>query len=239
MDAALVGTQSNSWAIGATHTRGMELARKAHGYETTQTHPDYETMSDEVLMRAVGGGDRRALEQVYDRHMSGCYGLAMKIVRDPSVAEEIVQDVFLKLWTAPQSYVAERGKFSGWLLTLVHNRSVDRLRRARSNGQANALPLDLENDNGIAVGDSLFDGGPTPYEAAWHAEESAIVRRALNLLPAAQREAITLAYYGGLTQKEIAERLGAPLGTIKTRTRSGLMHLRRVLGQPGLMGEAA
>jgi RNA polymerase sigma-70 factor (ECF subfamily) len=145
--------------------------------------------------------------------------------------------VFLKLWVKPESYVPGRGKFSGWLLTLVHNRSVDRLRRAKTGGQNNNIPLDMDNGNGLTVADMLPDQAATPYEEAWRAEKGSIVREALKRLPASQRDAISLAYFGGLTQREIAERLGEPLGTIKTRTRSGLMALKRVLGNQGALGE--
>lgn len=194
-------------------------------------------LTDERLVGAIAHGDRGALEVLYDRYVSGCYGLALKIVRDPSVAEEVVQDVFMKLWVRPDSYVPERGKFSGWLLTLVHNRSIDRLRRARTAGQQSLVPLDLDNGSGITVADTLPDPALGPYDEVWRSEKGSIVRRALSTLPTPQREAISLAYFGGLTQKEIAEKLGEPLGTIKTRTRSGLMQLRRVLARQGLLSE--
>ncbi len=196
-------------------------------------------MSDERLMRAIGQGESGALEVLYERYVAGCYGLALKIVRDPNLAEEIVQDVFLKLWTKPQSYVAERGKFSGWLLTLVHNRAIDKLRRAKAGTSRSVLPLELDNGTGMTLADSLPDPAPLPEEEAWREEKGTVVRRALSLLPETQREAINLAYFGGLTQKEIAERLGEPLGTIKTRTRSGLLQLRRLLAPQGLTGDAA
>lgn len=196
-------------------------------------------MSDERLVDALAAGEREALEELYDRYVRGCYGLALKIVREPTVAEEVVQDVFMKLWSRPDSYKAERGKFSGWLLTLVHNRSVDRLRRAKSGGQSNMIPLDLDNGSGLTPAGALPDSAPTPDEEALRQEQSEAVQTALRLLPDSQREAITLAYFGGLTQKEISERLGEPLGTIKTRTRSGLARLRHLLLGQGVLGDAA
>jgi len=212
---------------GSTELTGRALQRA-----------DYKEMKDEGLMSAIASGERLALEELYDRYVSGCFGLALKIVHDQTLAEEVVQDVFMKVWVQPKSYQPERGKFSGWLLTLVHNRSVDKLRRAKAAGQNINVPLEMDNGSGLIVADTLPDQAPTPEEAAWRTERGNIVREALSRLPSYQREAISLAYLGGLTQKEIAERLGEPLGTIKTRTRSGLMALRRLLSSPTLLGEA-
>ncbi|HVF98523.1 MAG TPA: sigma-70 family RNA polymerase sigma factor, partial [Chloroflexia bacterium] len=122
---------------------------------------------------------------------------------------------------------------------LVHNRSVDRLRRAKAGANGNTLPLDLDNGSGITLADTLPDNGPSPYDEAWRGEKGQLVRWALQQLSEPQREAISLAYFNGLTQKEIAERLGEPLGTIKTRTRSGLLQLRRLLLRDGFVGDAA
>ncbi|HVG00298.1 MAG TPA: sigma-70 family RNA polymerase sigma factor, partial [Chloroflexia bacterium] len=130
-----------------------------------------------------------------------------------------------------------RGKFSGWLLTLVHNRSVDKLRRLKAGAAGPVLPLDGTLDSDLNLTDVLADTGATPYDQAWTEEQGRIVREAIKALPHPQREAIVLAYFGGLTQKEIAERLQEPLGTVKTRTRAALQQLRRALAG-GLMGEA-
>lgn len=201
-------------------------------------HPkDLQMLPDDALMREVAAGNTEALEMLYERHMRGCFGLAMKIVRDPSVAEEVVQDVFVKLWSKPGVFSPERGKFTGWLLTLVHNRSVDKLRRAKAGVAGSILPLDTESELGVTLADILPDPSPGPEESAWTGEKGRIVRQILEQLPLAQRQAITMAYFEGLTQKEIAERLHEPLGTIKTRTRSGLQQLRRILVRQGLIGE--
>ncbi len=192
---------------------------------------------DETLMEQVARGDTHAFEELYDRYVRGCFGLAMKIVREPTLAEEVVQDVFVKLWTRPGAFSSERGKFSGWLLTLVHNRSIDKLRRLKAGGAGPVLPLEGTMDNDLNLTDLLADGTATPYDHAWTGEQSRIVRAAIESLPSQQREAIVLAYFGGLTQKEIAERLQEPLGTIKTRTRSALTHLRRALATGGLVGD--
>jgi RNA polymerase sigma-70 factor (ECF subfamily) len=193
---------------------------------------------DDILMQQIARGDTQAFEELYDRYVRGCFGLAMKIVREPTVAEEVVQDVFMKLWSRPGIFSSERGKFSGWLLTLVHNRSVDKLRRLKAGAAGPVLPLDGTLDAGLNLADVLADTAATPYDQAWTEEQGRIVREAIKSLPHHQREAIVLAYFGGLTQKEIAERLQEPLGTVKTRTRAALQQLRRSLAGGGLMGEA-
>lgn len=249
MEATVTMGQPAPWSAAPTYIRERNNDDRPHLdsspaqesatlVSTLPERQDFATMTDVGLMSAVARDEHAALEALYDRYVNGCYGLALKIVRDPSVAEEIVQDVFLKLWTRPESYVPQRGKFSGWLLTLVHNRSVDKLRRATAGSRGASVPLDHDNGSGLTLADTLADAAPGPYEEAWRGEKGDLVRRALNRLPASQRQAIALAYFGGLTQKEIAERLGEPLGTIKTRTRSGLQQLRRNLDYTSLLGEA-
>lgn len=197
------------------------------------------TMLDAELMQRLALQDTLAFEELYERYVRGCFGLAMKIVGDPAMAEEVVQDVFAKLWSRPSVFTPERGKFSGWLLTLVHNRSVDKLRRLKNSAGRVVLPLEGNNgDSDVSLADMLADSSMTPYEEAWSREQGVIVREALSKLPGPQREALVLAYFGGLTQKEIADRLQEPLGTIKTRTRSALHQLRRLLSGQGLLGEA-
>ncbi len=194
-------------------------------------------MTDAELVRELVRGSERALESLYDRHVRGCFGLAMKIVRDPNVAEEVVQDVFVKLWRKPELFSSEKGKFSGWLLTLVHNRSVDKLRRAKGGSNGPPVSLDAESVGEMSLSEMLPDEGASPYEAVWQNERGRFVRQVLGLLPEKQRQIISMAYFEGLTQKEIAEQLHEPLGTIKTRTRSALQQLRRLQEQQGLMGE--
>ncbi len=215
------------------------------GYENTNTHRTkaadlrhdlplafdnrLENKADEELVGSMAHGSTQALEELYNRHVRNCYGLAMKIVRDPHLAEEVVQDVFVKLWSKPSSFIPDRGKFVGWLMTLVHNRSVDKLRRANAQSTVATITLDFENRHGVALADVLPDESPSPDDLAWAREQGDVIRDALRRLPEPQRQAISLAYFGGLTQKEVAERLQEPLGTIKTRTRTGLQQLRRLL----------
>jgi RNA polymerase sigma factor (sigma-70 family) len=236
MNATATLNESPWSAIGArtlpyANARNIQEAAHEHRALPLAEH------TDEQLMAAVGGGRTDALEALYDRHVRGAFGLAMKIVRDPSVAEEVVQDVFVKLWSQPGVFSPDRGKFAGWLLTLVHNRSVDKLRRAQSGVAGKTLPLDMEGENGLSLADMLPDTGPSPDDAAWLNVKGDIVREALGQLPEPQRQAISMAYFGGLTQREIAEHLQEPLGTIKTRTRSGLQQLRRVLVRQGTWGD--
>jgi len=234
MDLAL--TQINTLPVLRDHIRPYQESKRE--FDARSTINDYSLLSDEALVASVCEGNRLALEKLYDRYVKGCYGLALKVVKDPYTAEEIVQEVFLKLWSHPHSYVAGRGKFSGWLLTLVHNRSVDKLRRAQSGIRGKSVPIDLDTGNGTTLGDTLPDAALSPHEETWRMEQGRMIRRALALLPESQRQAISLAYFGGLTQKEIAERLGEPLGTIKTRTRTGLMQMKNLLMNPALLGDA-
>lgn len=252
MEATLVKVEPFMWNNKATsnitYNNQKESAKSTNNNQEEATLvgvvPDTEnltSMSDDSLMRAIGESKNGALEALYERYVAGCYGLALKIIGDPTLAEEIVQDVFLKVWRKPESYIAGRGKFSSWLLTLVHNRSIDKLRRTKAGVLGSSVPLDLDSGAGIALADMLPDAAPTPYDEAWREEKGSIVRSTLSLLPETQRQAISMAYFGGLTQKEIAEKLGEPLGTIKTRTRSGLIQLRQLLSRQGFagMGDAA
>ena len=181
---------------------------------------DFAHLSDEALVALVARSADSALAELYDRYGRVAYGLALRILRDAALAEDAVQDGFLAVWrTAPQ-FVPERGKASSWILTLVHRRAVDLVRREeRRRGD----PLD-------GVADATSGGAD---EAAWLALERTRVQEALRKLPDGQREALELAYYGGFTQSELAERLGEPLGTIKSRMFNGLRALRGLLEERG------
>lgn len=165
-------------------------------------------LSDEALVALVGRSDDSALAELYDRLGGTAYGLAYRILRDEALAEDAVQDAFLGLWRS--------AKASTWLLTLVHRRAVDLVRREQRR-RAEPLESAPEPAEGSAE------------EAAWLRLERERVQAALAQLPDQQREAIELAYYGGYTQTELAERLGQPLGTIKSRMFTGLTRLRELL----------
>jgi RNA polymerase sigma-70 factor (ECF subfamily) len=180
---------------------------------------DQAHLSDEALVALVARGDERALAELYDRMGRVAYGLARRILRDDRLAEDAVQEGFLGVWRTAASYSPERAKASTWILTLVHRRAVDLVRREERR-RADALD-DSDRDTAAATGSA--------EEAAWLRFERDRVQAALKRLPDAQREAIELAYYGGYSQSEVAERLGVPLGTIKSRMFAGLARLRELL----------
>jgi RNA polymerase sigma-70 factor (ECF subfamily) len=179
---------------------------------------DLAHLSDEALVALVARGHETALAELYDRLGRVAYGLAYRILRDEALAEDAVQEGFLGLWRSAASFVPERAKASTWVLTLVHRRAVDLVRREE---RRRADPLEPEAAEAI-VGGSVEDSALLNLERER-------VQGALARLPDNQREAIELAYYGGFTQSELAARLGEPLGTIKSRMFSGLARLRELL----------
>jgi RNA polymerase sigma-70 factor (ECF subfamily) len=183
-------------------------------------------LSDEALVALVARGDESALAELYDRVGRIAYGLAYRVLRDERLAEDAVQEGFLTAWRTAAAFSAERAKASTWLLTLVHRRAVDLVRREE---RRRAEPLPEDRETGAAT-------SPPAEEAAWLRFDRERVQEALRALPDAQREAIELAYYGGFTQAELAERLGQPLGTIKSRMFSGLARLRELLDDEAAEG---
>jgi RNA polymerase sigma factor (sigma-70 family) len=175
-------------------------------------------LSDEALVALVARGDESALGELYDRVGRIAYGLAYRVLRDERLAEDAVQEGFLAAWRTAAGFSASRAKASTWLLTLVHRRAVDLVRREERR-RTEPLP----------EGDREAAASPAAEEAAWLRFDRERVQEALRTLPDAQRETIELAYYGGFTQSELAERLGLPLGTIKSRMFSGLARLRELL----------
>ncbi|MFN0155366.1 MAG: sigma-70 family RNA polymerase sigma factor [Gaiella sp.] len=176
-------------------------------------------LSDEALVALVSRGDEQALAELYDRVGRVAYGLAFRILRDDRLAEDAVQEGFLAVWRSAGTFRPERAKASTWILTLVHRRSVDLVRRTE---RRKADPLDE------SITDTLAADGTTD-EAAWLRFERERVQAALKQLPDTQREALELAYYGGYSQSELADRLGVPLGTVKSRMFAGLNRLRELL----------
>jgi RNA polymerase sigma-70 factor, ECF subfamily len=182
-------------------------------------------LSDEALVALVARGDETALAELYDRVGRIAYGLARRVLRDDRLAEDAVQEGFLAAWRTAAGYSPERAKASTWVLTLVHRRAVDLVRREE---RRRAEPLDEERRDAAADGSA--------EEAAWLRFERERVQDALGRLPDAQRETLELAYYGGFSQSELAERLGVPLGTIKSRMFAGLARLRELLDEPSQEG---
>lgn len=180
-----------------------------------------EAVRDEQLIGAVAQGDRRAFETLYDRYAPVVFGLALKMLGDRQVAEEAVQEIFWRIWQRAKSFDRSR-PFAPWLFGIAHNYCIDELRRRR------ARPQPVYEDDDHPVLSSIADDADVS-EAALQSEQRRVVVNALRELPAEQRQALELAYFGGLTQQEIATRLGNPLGTIKTRMRLGLQKLRTIL----------
>jgi RNA polymerase sigma-70 factor (ECF subfamily) len=176
-------------------------------------------LSDEALVALVARGEESALAELYDRVGRVAYGLAYRVLRDESLAEDAVQEGFLALWRTAAAFRAERAKASTWILTLVHRRAVDLVRREE---RRRTEPIGDETAGQVGETEST-------EEAAWLRFERERVQAALGQLPDVQREALELAYYGGFSQSELAERLGVPLGTIKSRMFAGLARLRELL----------
>jgi len=174
-------------------------------------------LSDEALVALVARNDETALAELYDRVGRVAYGLAFRVLRDDRLAEDAVQEAFLGVWRTAAGFRADRAKATTWILTLVHRRAVDLVRREE---RRRAEPLDETHD--VATTDSAED-------TAWLGFERERVQKGLRQLPNVQREAIELAYYGGFSQSELSERLGVPLGTIKSRMFAGLSRLSELL----------
>ena len=180
---------------------------------------DFAHLSDEALIALVERADEAALAELYTRFGKPAYSLAFRMLRDHALAEDAVQEAFLAIWRTAARFVPERSKASTWLFTLVHHRAVDLVRREERR----------RSDSIEHVPDKA---GDATEDAVWLRYERERVQAALRTLPDQQREAIELAYYGGFTQAELADRLGEPLGTIKSRMFTGLTRLRDVLTQP-------
>lgn len=179
------------------------------------------SLSDEEILAAIQRQDGTALAALYDRHGRLAFGLAHRILGERGAAEDVVQEAFLAVWRRASSFRSDRGSARAWLLSIVHNSAIDR-RRGRFRHEQTDVALDdlafmLETDADDA------------FEEVARLLEAREVRTALQRLSTDQREAIELAYFGGLTQQEIAQRTGAPLGTVKSRMRLGLHRLRGLL----------
>ncbi|MGA2479916.1 MAG: sigma-70 family RNA polymerase sigma factor [Spirochaetia bacterium] len=181
---------------------------------------------DEDLIDQVAAAQPQAVQTLYQRHGRLVYGIALGILRDPSAAEEVTQDVFLRVWEKAASYTAEKARVITWIMRIARNQSIDALRRRSSRGGARQDSLDDFS--------RLADpGSPDPGESAALAFRREEVRAALRDLPADQRTALSLAFFQGLTHQQIAEKLGEPLGTVKTRIRDSMRKLRLVLEKGG------
>lgn len=178
---------------------------------------DLAHLSDEAVVALVARSEEAALAELYDRFGPAAFRLARRIVRDPTLAEDVVQEAFLAIWRGAASFLPERARAAAWIMTLVHRRAVDLVRREQ---RRSALPLEDGDD------DRLVESAEN---VVWLQLERERVQQALERLPDQQREALELAYYAGFTQTELAERLGRPVGTIKSQMFAGLSSLRGLI----------
>ena len=171
------------------------------------------------LLARSAAGEQEAFSQLYDATSSAVFGVALRILSDRAEAEEVALDVFLQVWRDAARYDPARGSALSWILIVTRSRAIDRFRARRPSRRAET-PLETHE---------VADEAPGPAECSWVAQQGAIVRRALAELPSDQRRALELAYFGGLTHVEIAERLSVPIGTAKTRIRLAMSKLRETL----------
>lgn len=202
----------------------LAFFRRRNG-RTTPGPTDLGKLGDGELAAALAAGDVQAADVLYTRYAGPAYSLAMRILGDPSRAEDVVQEAFVRVWKSAATFQAARGSLRSWLLTIVRNRALDHVRGTTHERDEVELPGELR-----AEGE-----GSNPWREVSRSLERQAVRDALDALPAEQRQVIELAYYGGHTQPEIAAMLGAPLGTIKGRTRLAMEKLSSYLQGRGLI----
>ncbi len=174
--------------------------------------PPPSTQDDATLLTMVQRGDEHAMATLFDRYSKVVYSVALRVLRDPASAEDVLQEVFMQIWRNPEGFIATRGSLGGWLAVVSRNRSIDALRRKR--------PSESVDDIALA----------SPYNLANEAERNSLIEKArevIHQLPVEQRKTLEMAFFDGLTHSEIAEMTGDPLGTVKTRIRSGLTTLRK------------
>jgi RNA polymerase sigma-70 factor, ECF subfamily len=178
--------------------------------------PDSGPETPETLLGLVARGDQAAFERLYDLIAGPVHGVVRRVVRDPAQSEEVTQEVLVEVWRTATRFSPDRGSATSWVLTMAHRRAVDRVRSAQAA---------TDRDYRVGVRDQVMPYDEVAEQVTSRLEQEQ-VRRALNGLTELQREAVTLAYYGGYTYVEVANLLGVPLGTIKTRLRDGLIRLR-------------
>lgn len=181
-------------------------------------------IADHRLIEGLARQEVGALESLYDRYGKIAFSLAYRIVGERGAAEDVVQDAFLSVWRQAKTYRSERGSPKTWLMAIVHNRSIDRLRSHAAG--ASSVSIDEVPED--------FGAEPSPWQEVWNELRGSTVRDALDRLPVEQKKSIELAYFSGYTQAEIADLMGVPLGTVKGRMRIGLQKLKAMLETPEL-----
>ena len=182
---------------------------------------NYQGLTELELLEHISNQDRDALATLYERFGRRVFSLAVRILSDSVSAEEVTQDVFMSVWRRGATYVSKKGKFTTWLFSIAHNRTIDELRKRRRD-------LSRTNDD-IDDHLNLKSGDVSPADATVAQSEYAKIRAAMEDLPEEQKNVVELSYFKGLTQTEIAEKTGQPLGTVKTRMRLALKKLRKAL----------
>lgn len=186
-----------------------------------------EQLSDEALIRAIAGGETWALETLYQRYARLLYSLVYRMIADHQIAEDLLQEAFLSIWQRAVSYSPQLGAVRGWLVSIVHHRTIDYLRYVRRRATLKeATWEEVEQDERLAF--------PDVWDEAWRTVQSETLRSALMKISTEQRMMIELAYFQGWTHSEIAEGCKLPLGTVKARLRLGLIRLKRVLEEMGV-----
>ena len=192
-------------------------------YIETGRLEDYSALDDEELVSLIGAQDRLALEEFYARYSSPVFSMAMQMLGDAGASEEVTQDAFFNVWRRAASYRSDRGKVSTWLFSIAHHRVIDETRRRRRHEESQS-PHDVQ----LLAEQADEAGDPSGFVIKQMRRSK--IKEALSSLRPEQRDVVVFAYYGGLTQSEIAEKLDQPLGTVKTRMRLGLRALKEVMG---------
>jgi RNA polymerase sigma-70 factor, ECF subfamily len=199
---------------------------------TTGTAGNLDTIADVALLRRAASRDHAAVAALYDRHARLLYSVILRILRDQSDAEDVLQDVFVRVWEHADTYNEGLGSPTAWLVRVARNRAIDRLRMRQARDERQAMPASDGSDEGLRL-DLVEAPSASPEDATATSERQRTIAAALNRLNADQRMLIEQAFFFGYTHSEIAERLGIPLGTVKTRIRTGMLALRRDLQQLG------
>jgi RNA polymerase sigma factor (sigma-70 family) len=188
-----------------------------HAVDPNARPTPYDGLDDRALVARVTEGDGGALEALYARYGRACFGLARRILADEQFAQDVVQEVFLTVWRDAHRFDATRGGFSTWLLSMTHHKAVDAVRR-EENLRKRRTTAEILEDREV--------DGPQVHDEVWSTLRRERVRAAMQTLPDPQKEALTLAYFGGYTQREIAGITNTPLGTVKTRMLAGMKRLK-------------
>jgi RNA polymerase sigma-70 factor (ECF subfamily) len=209
------------------------LARHVSRLEMPHPATSLSELDDQALIAAISARDGNALATLYERYAGVLYRTALRMLKSPELAEEVVQEVFWRVWRRSASFEQARGRVAQWLFGIGHNLCIDELRRIR------ARPAQVHEDDDHTFLQQMADERTDVPASVWAAERRRMIAEALGQLPQAQRQAIELAYFSGLSHQEIASRLDRPLGTIKTRVRLGLHKLGGLLAARGLQASDA